>query len=719
MGWHWRLLVVWLAGLAVAGALLAPRASQVVKSGGFIVPGSESALANEVLARDFAASPTNTAIAVFHTPGRRVDDPDARGPIVAALARLRSMDRVHAVLSVFDSGDTSLVSSDGTTTLAAVALEGDQSDVEQLVPRLRQELAAVPAEHYLTGVPATNYDAFLTSEEDLRRSELFTIPIAVALLLLVFRTAVSAAVPLVLGASNVVLALAAMAVLGAHIELSVFALNVGSMMGLGLGLDFALIVISRFRAERAAGCDNVDSLARTMSTAGRSITYSGLTVMLSMLAATVLLRDLMIVRSMTLGVALVAAASLLSGLTLLPALLALLGDRLEWLRVLPAAKPEVVGRRGFWYSLSYALMRRPWWWFAACLVLLCALAQPVLRLHLYGATPDILPPETESVTGARLLAESFGSARLEPIQVVAHVRPGGAADSDNLNGLDRLAQLLVEDGRVLATRPIARTSQAALLTVYARSGQYTAEHQALVYDLRQRLIPGIRELRGVEVDVGGDAGYFLDFRDQLYSRFPLIILAVTVMVFVVLCMFFQSVFLPLKAIFMNLVSILATYGVLVLVFQDGVGAGIVGFRPIGSLFVASPVVLYVILFALSSDYEVFMLARVKEQYERTGNNSEAVALGLQETAGVITAAGLILIGTFGSFASASILTLKEIGLGLAVGVLLDATVVRVIMVPVAMRLMGDRNWWMPTWLKRFVPQLHEGPPLATQPGERA
>jgi uncharacterized membrane protein YdfJ with MMPL/SSD domain len=714
---HGLVLAAWVIGLVVTGGLLSPRASAVVKSGGFLVPDSESATADGILERDFAASTTNTAIAVFHAPGRLVDEPDIRGPIVEALTRLRGVANVHAVVSPFDTGDQSLVSADGSTTLAALALQGDQGDVERLVPRLRQELAAVPVEHYLTGLPATNYDAFLTSEEDLQRSELFTIPIALVLLLLVFRSVVAACVPLVLGAANVALALACIAVIGSRLELSVFALNVASMMGLGLGLDFALIVISRFRSERAAGNDVPQSLARTMSTAGRSITYSGLTVMLSMLAATVLLRDLMIVRSMTLGVALVAAASLLSGLTLLPALLMLLGDRLEWLPVLPRTRARRSGTRRGWYQLSQAMRRRPWWWFAASLLLLCALASPVVRLRLYGATPDIMPAETESVAGARLLATSFGAARLEPIQIAVQLPPG-VSRGDVLDGLARLAQSLSGDPRVLAVRPVSAAPDAALLTLYARSGQYTSEHQGLVYELRQRLIPQTSGLLGAGAVVGGDAAYFLDFRDALYQRFPLVILAVTLMVFVVLCMFFQSLFLPIKAIFMNLVSILATYGVLVLIFQDGVAAGALGFRPLGALFMASPVVLYVILFALSSDYEVFMLARVKEIYERTGNNTEAVAAGLEATAGVITAAALILIGTFGSFATARILTLKEIGLGLAIGVLLDATIVRVVMVPATMRLMGNGNWWLPAWLKRILPELREGPPVtAPQSGD--
>jgi RND superfamily putative drug exporter len=583
--------------------------------------------------------------------------PDAPAQVVAAMARLRQLPGVRVALSGYETGDPNLISPGASTSLGVISLEGTQGDVEQLVPSLRAELSQLSIPHFLTGLPAINYDAFLTSEDDLRRSELVTVPVALGLLLLVFRTVVSAAVPLVLGASNVVLGLAVLALVGARFELSIFALNVASMIGLGLGLDFALIVISRFRAERAAGVDPETSLARTMATAGHSIAFSSLTVMLAMLAATIFLRDLMIVRSMTLAVGIVAGASL---------------------------RPARPGQPGIWYRLSHAMMQRPVAWFVVSLLILCALAIPAFRLRVYGATPGILPAETESVAGARVLAQAFGSARLEPLQIVLQ--------HASSTGVDRLVQTLGQDPRVLAVqpRPAANTM---LVTAYARTGQYDPEHQALVYDLRQRIIPGIPELRGAEVAVGGDAAYFLDFRDALYARFPAVIAAVTLAVFIVLARFFQSVFLPIKAIFMNLVSILATYGLLVLIFQDGFASGPLGFHSLGAVFMATPVVLYVILFALSSDYEVFMLSRVKEHYQRTGDNTEAVATGLEATGGVITAAGLILIGTFGSFATASILTLKEIGLGLAIGVLLDATIVRVIMVPAAMRLMGERNWW--------------------------
>jgi hypothetical protein len=249
----------------------------------------------------------------------------------------------------------------------------------------------------------------------------------------------------------------------------------------------------------------------------------------------------------------------------------------------------------------------------------------------------------------------------------------------------------------------------AVISITAKTDKFTKPHQDLIYDLRDSIVPEMPQLAPYHVSVGGDGAVFLDFRASLYGRFPLIGAIIMVMIFVILMMFFQSVFLPIKAIFMNLASILATYGVLVAIFEYGWGSSLLGFTPQGLLSSVTPAVLFVILFGLSTDYEVFMLSRVKEYYRETNNNEEAVASGLEHTAGVITAAGLILVGTFGSFASANVVTIKEIGLGLAIGVFLDSTIVRIIMVPATMRLMGATNWWMPDWLKRIVPELSEGP----------
>lgn len=1022
---RWIVLAVWLIILGVAGGILSPKTTDVVKGGGFIIDGSESARAAEILESDFGAATQSNVVVVFRDTERDVKDPELRAEIEERLGHMAALPGVTRVASYYSTGLTDLVSEDQHTQIALVAMSGDEGEIQDRVGELRAELDDMSMEHYITGLPAINYDTEITSEHDLRRSEMFTIPIVVILLLLVFRTVISAAIPLIVGAVSVITTLGLLYLVGSRFDTSIFALNVASMIGLGLGIDFCLIVINRFREERAAGYDTSSAVARTMATAGRSITYSGITVILAMGVLTLMLRDVMIVRSISLAVMLVAMVALLAGMTLLPAVLGILQHRLEWLPVLPRRKKTAAAaHEGIWYRISHAIMARPGMWLFISLAILAVCAWPIRNLSMVGASTGSLPKGNESVQGARIMDEAFGSNQLTPIQIVLKSdEPGGIWNTEFLTGITKLTQLAQADlrvaevsslrtfvpfysderfaeyvrqdffspapemrdwtnlssvelpdvefetviyaqvpqvppapafvglgafsldpgtavaqrsapafqvirvmsgsltvtaqgptdisteatnqqqtpapvgepftvnageqlvipsntviellsneseptdfltvtmfversstdpqqtwvegqpspdvfegiprrvlaggvsmymppgsttiqvdrataqpgaffpkhvhpgpeliaveqgeftifaappnemtmtgatgqveegefdtpitlgpgskalvqgyqvhrGRNLGTEttvfysarvydatvlpfilvgPTQRAVQfvnlegdndASVVTIISRYGQYDDRHQALVTDLREEIIPGIPELAGYEVFVGGDSAGFMDFRDKLYGRFPLVAGAVMLLIFIILMMFFQSVFLPLKAIFMNLVSVVATYGILVVIFQYGHGAELLGFESQGLLNVITPAILFVILFALSTDYEVFMLSRVKEYYHETKNNEEAVAAGLQHTAGVITAAGLILIGTFGSFASARVVTIKEIGIGLAIGVLIDSTIVRVIMVPATMRLMGATNWWMPDWLKRIVPELHEGP----------
>lgn len=745
--WRWLVVVAWLVLVVAAGVFLVPKASSVVKGGGYAVPGSDSLKAGEILDSRFNQSARNTVVVVYHSAAKTVDDAGYRDQVNAATDALKKVQGVRTITTFFNSGDPAFVSQDRHTTVASVAIDGDEGQTQDTVPKLRDALSGISIDHDITGTPAINYDLTLSSKEDLHRAEFFTIPLVLVLLVIIFRTLVAASVPLILGACGVALAEAAIYLLGSQTDISVYALNVASMIGLGLGIDFSLIVITRFREERARGRDTPDAVAMTMATAGRSITYSAVTVMLAMIVLTLLLLPLMIVRSISLGVLIVAVAALLTGLTLLPALLGILGHRIEWLRVIPRRKPRAEGQQGFWYRLSHAIMARPWVWLLISLAVLVAVASPVRNLQTVGADPGILPADKESVQGIRAMNQALGANRLTPIQVVVQTDKNGIWKPEFLDALNQLTNTAAADSRSDQVRSLTtlastmgvppdqvrsltpeffkadpRRAQAAaqvvningdndtaVVTIISKYDQFSKEHENFIYDLRDKMILNIRQLRVYEVYVGGNAANFLDFRDALDHRFPILVPAVLLMTFLILMVFFQSILLPLKAILMNVASVLATYGALVLIFQNGWGSGLLGFDPVGKVSVVTPPVLFVILFGLSADYEVFMLSRVKEYYHQMKNNEEAVATGLEHTAGVITAAGLLLIVTFGSFASANIITIKEIGLGLAIGVLIDSTIVRVIMVPASMRLMGDANWWMPAWLKKIVPEFREGP----------
>lgn len=748
---RWIVLGIWIVVLG-AGAAFSGQAASIVKTGGFIDPNSESDRASQILQQDFHASSDNTLIAVFHSGSRPATDPTIRRQIESAARRLRAVEHVRYVSTYFGSHNALLLSPDRHTTLVSVIVAGDQSQVNSTVQPLRNALSGVRTEHYLTGRAAIDADTFKASEEDLRRAELVTVPVVLILLLLVFRTVISAAIPLVLGGAAIVLGQALLVPIGSITDVSVFALNVASMIGLGLGIDFSLLLVNRFRSELARGLEPDEAVAVTMATAGRSIVYSGITVTLAMVIFSLVMLPFMVVRSISLGVMLVALTALLAGTTFLPALLAALGRRVEWLPVYPRRKAQE-GDRGIWYRLSHAVMRRPWVWLAASLLILAALAFPARDLTTVGTTTGHLPQSKESVQGANLMEKAFGAGTLVPVQVVIQTGRGQIWNQHILQGIQTVTRWAQSDPRSAQVESLATVARAAripsdtfphltrsailanprlaaaassfvdlhgandaaVITIFLKSGEYARPHQDFVENLRDSIIPGTGDLKGARVLVGGEAANFIDLRDAVYGRFPLVIAAVMAAIFIILMMFFQSLFLPLKAMFMNLASILATYGALVLIFQHGIGDRLLGFKSIGMLDLNTPPVLYAVLFALSTDYEVFMLSRVKEYYHRSHNNEEAVAAGLQSTAGIITAAGLILIGTFGSFATASVLPIKEVGVGLAIAVALDTTVVRVIMVPATMRLMGDWNWWMPGWLKRIVPELREGPAIEPQP----
>ncbi len=445
--WRWVVLAVWLVLLVVVGGFLAPKAPKAVKGGGFIDPDSESAKAAAILDGQFNASTFTSAVVVFHSSSATVDDPGFKGQVTRAADSLSNVRGVRSVQTFYANANPLLVSADRHTTFALVPLEGNEGDIQELVPDLRASVKDISLEHYVTGTPAVNSDLQTTSEKDLQRSEVFTVPIVLILLLLVFRTVVAALLPLLIGVCSIILALGSMYLVSTQTEVSVFALNVTTMIGLGLGIDFSLVMANRFREEVAHGRNVSDAVAITMATAGRSITYSALTVLLAMFVLT-LLFNLLVVRSISMGVMLVAFTALLAGMTLLPALLGILGHRLEWLRVVPRGKSRQPGEVGAWYRLSHAIMRRPWLWLTVSLGVLVILALPVRELTLYGATPDIMPADVESTHGVKVMNDAFGQSRLTPIQVVLTApAQNGVWRPEFLSALKRVSDTAAADPR--------------------------------------------------------------------------------------------------------------------------------------------------------------------------------------------------------------------------------------------------------------------------------
>lgn len=766
---RWLVLAVWivLVGISVLGAR---QVKGELISGGISVPGSESNRGDTVLADEFDRRPAKTAAAIFTSQRFVVTDPQYKDAVEKALNAVQGVDKVQRIRSFYSTGLQRLVSEDKHTTYAIIELDGTEEEAKQAIPHIRDAFHAnlddALDEAYIIGFPAVSYDITAGSAEDLEHAELYSMPLTIFLLLLVFGTIVAAGLPAILGAAAVVTALGALYLIAQHMETSIFAMNTASMIGLGLGIDFSLLMVSRYREELGLGQTPHQATVRTVATAGQSIVFSGLTVMLGL--SVMLLYNLTLVRSIALGMLLVAGLAVLGAITLLPALMCLFGRGVNSFNLIPGRKvggPSHVGT-GRWHAWSLLVMRFPWVFLILSLGLLLFLSWPAREMNAIGAGGfQGVSKEAESRKGSELLSSAFPVGEVAPISVIIDTKKtDGAFDPNIRQGIWQLTQDIQADPRVARVESIANLNpdltldqfkaitpeqlvgtdprQRALIAQYlnidrdrdilqlvvvSREPETATSSTDLVRDIRSTLFPGVRDLRGAELMVTGQTALTLDYKDELFNQFPKLVGLVLLVTYCVLVLFFHSLLLPLKAILMNLVGITASYGFLVMVFQWGILDKVLGFEHLGRLTMFPPVILFSILFGLSTDYEVFLLSRVKEIYrERVGPdpdhpledpdlaNEHSVAEGLERTAGIITAAGLIMIVVFGAFAMGNVLVIKELGVGLAMAVLLDSTIIRVVLVPSSMKLMGHLNWWMPKWLN-WIPEIDEGGSLPKVP----
>ncbi|MFN8636611.1 MAG: MMPL family transporter [Chloroflexota bacterium] len=753
----WWVVVLWLVLVAVSIPVL-PLVVGELKGPETVLPDRESGRASAILEKEFDRTPVRTALAVFTSPTLKVTDPAYREFAIGALDRVSKVKGVNRVVSFYNTVDprtgqglARFAGSDERTTYAVVLLSGTADDAVDAVVDVRKALepeegnkADVTA--YLTGLPSLVHDIQEGSQHDLERAHQISIPIMLTLLVLVLGTIVAAGLPIVLGGVAVIVTLLLIYQLALRTDVSIFAMNTATMLGMGLGIDFSLLMTTRFREELANGLSPHQATVKSVATAGQSIFFSGLTVILGL--SVLMIYDLVTIRSIAGSMMLVAAVSVLGAVTLLPALFVIFGTKINALNVIPgssAAKPSV--GRGRWHDLSMAVMRQPWLYLILSLVVLGALAVPSLELYPFGAGGyHGIAKEAESRKGSEILAKAFPAGESLPITVIVSTnRTDGAWDDQVKEGVFRLTQKLQDDERVARVDSIAtlnpnmtleqvkglspqaiaqnpslgqaigqfvnldKKSNVQLLTVVPRGDEMATETVDLVNDMRDKIIPDLRnrELKSADVLIAGETSHLIDYHDKLYKPLPLMIALVLLITFVVLLLFFHSLILPLKAILMNVVSIAASYGAMVLVFQHGWLDKPLNFDHLGHVSLFPPVILFTILFGLSTDYEVFLLSRVKELYKKGYSNEASVAEGLERTARLITAAGAMMLGVFGAFALADILIIKEIGVGLAVAVFLDSTIIRIILVPASMKLMGATNWWLPEFLS-WVPEISEG-----------
>ncbi|MEX0631155.1 MAG: MMPL family transporter [Chloroflexota bacterium] len=716
-----------------------------LSQGGWQIAGSESRTTEELLADRFGEQATAIFV-ILRDPAGDAASPEFQGVVADAVAPLADDPVVHEIITYADNGDPRLLSTDGGATFALVRLSSPDEEAVGDARRLVELVERPPGvETWITGVPVV-YDEFNgVIEEDLQQAEIISVPIAGIILLVVFGTLVGAGLPLLIAGLSLITTFAVIGLLAASYDMSIFVTNLATMIGLALAIDYSLFLVSRFR-EELLHHPVADALERTMATVGKAVAVSGIAVAIGLGALTVF--EAAALRSMGIGGVVVVVATLVYAMTVLPALLGMLGHRVNRLRIpVPAflrfveVDPVEAERRrghGFWSRVAGRVMRRPVLIGAPILVLLLVAGIPFLHIQLStgGNLEDL--PDTPAKQGFIILRDEFPGGDADPM--LAAVTYAAAADLTD-GGLtpERLADLEAYVDEVAALPDIqgiesvldpppgtpadqylallsapreawpaglgdwvaqSVAGDTAKVTVFSTLLPDTEAGRGLVADVRD-----VPDPPGSTVGVAGLAARSADFMDSFRASVPVAVAIVIAITMVVLFLTFGSVFLPVKAVLMSLISISASFGALVWVFQDGNLQDLLGFEATGSLGAWLPILMFAILFGLSMDYEVLLLSRIRERWVATRNNTQSVAEGIGITGGIITGAALIMVVVFATFALSDVLFLKAIGFAQALAVLIDATIVRGLLVPAFMRVMGRLNWWAPAPVQRAVAKL--------------
>jgi len=731
--WRWPVIVAW----ALVGVLAGLRAGATVErlelSGGADRM-TEARLADSLLIARFER-PLSEFFAVTVQGPASMSEGEGGRLLDHLLEATKAQSGVAGTISWRSTGDSTFIARDGRTTFFLVALDASVTQPADAVQPLRQALDSVQRRFpdrdaytiRVTGRAPLDLDIRSVSAEDATRNEKRLIPITLVILILAFGALVAAVLPVIVGVLAISIALTAVGVLTIWMPMSIFVLNMITMIGLGVGIDYSLLVVTRFREEMNAGLRSTDAAVRTFRTAGHAVMTSGATVVVGFGA--LLLTPLSETRSVGIAGLVVVAIAVLLSTTLLPALLAVLGrniDRPRWL----AQRLAWYHRPQIWERWARNISRHPYRFAALGVATIALLTYPALHLRIGLPSRHWWPDQTEAGAGVNTLQGMGRAGYLQPVRILIEFpedRPATGAAA--LRGLMRLSDSLRADPRIAEVQSLVditpgrsiieysmfysepdsvRAQYPDFLDAYlARDGHTTlvdvilADTTSLttamevVRDVRVMVADSSnRQLRGSTVLVGGYVAAALDFQELLLKRFPMIVLLILGVTAVMLGLVFRSILVPLKAVVMNTLSVAATFGLIVLVFQEGHGAGLLGLDGATSaIYVLVPVLVFAVVFGLSMDYEVFLLTRIKEAYDRTGQNTLATREGLSATASVITSAALIMIAVFGAFAFARILMMQFIGFGLAVAVLLDATIVRMVLVPSLMQIAGRWNWW--------------------------
>ncbi|CNE54950.1 putative RND superfamily drug exporter [Mycobacterium tuberculosis] len=717
---HTKLMLVLSLVAFVVTALLGGGVFGKLSAGGFEDPGSDSARAAEILEGEFNVGTPNLLI-VATAKGGDVDSREASAAGAALAAELESVEGVGEVASYWKLGSpASLRSDDHGSALVLAHVDGEDEAVAAAVQRVRDRIAGdgkvLTAE---VGGPAAIGEALGTGlEEDLLLAETIAIPLTLLLLLVVFRGVVAAVLPLVVGVAATVGAFFVLRLIAAVTDVSVFSINLVTALGLGLAIDYSLLMVSRFREELSAGHGVDAAVIRTVESAGRTVVFSAVTVAVALTALVVF--PLYFLRSFAyagVGVVLVAA---LAAVITLPALFMMLGHRVNAWR-LPGMRRERGGESARWAAAARWILRRPGVVTGVVVTLLVLVSLPILGVQFGNPDARVLPADSPARTATEKAQHDFGFTG-EALPVVITGSPQAAAAEGHIAAASRLehvAQVVSAHGTWADGRRVGDTPQAGRYV--ADAGEWF-EVVPSVQPMSPEAEELVRELRALdpshEAVVGGSTAQLIDTKKAIFSVAPWAGLWIVLATMVLLFLMFGSVLVPLKAVALNALNLTAMLGAMVWIFQDGHLSGVLGFTPTGLTDVAMPLLMFAVAFGLSMDYEVFLLARIKEEYDRTGDNTTAIVAGIARTGRIVTAAALVLSITFFAFATSGVTFMKLFGLGLGLAILIDAFVVRATLVPALMKLAGKANWWAPAWARRLYERVGMDETAGPRPAER-
>ena len=705
---RWVVLGVWLVVL-LAGGYSSSRLSDLL-SNTFTVPGTDSERARTILQRHFGDRSDGEFLVVFKVPSSSNAAVKAR--LEGALGDAAELVPGATSTALAPAGDHILYGS----ILSQLTIAKAKGYTGPLVTKLRQTPGATA---YVTGQAAIQHDLDPIFSADLKKGESIALPIALLVLVAVFGISFAVLIPFIFAACTIMGTLGLVYLIAQHLSMATYVTNLVQLIGLGIAIDYSLLIVYRFREELARGGSKDDAILRTMETAGRAVVFSGMAVALGL--AVLLFMPLPFMRSMGVGGFLIPIVSIVAAVTLQPALLSIFGrggtarwpaaaffrDRLHM--PLPRLPGTVDVDKGFWARLAREIMAKPAAFFALGTMILVVLAVPAIWLALTPGSAEGIPRSPQSVQGFDLLKNAVGAGALSPTQIVIDAGPGGTVIVPRTQqAVLNMKALLDVDQEVaavqyepdLGTRYNDKSGRYAVVVVSGKHEYGTPQAQAFVHRLRGEIIPGAGFPEGVTVLAGGGPPQGVDFLDKAYSVFPWVVLVVLVLTYLLLLRAFRSWLLPLKAVLLNLLSVAAAYGVLVLTFRWGAGSDLLGLYQIEQVEGWIPIFLFAMLFGLSMDYEVFLVSRMRESWDHVPDNGRAVAHGLERTGRIVTAAAIIMVAAFSGFMVGSIVGLQEFGLGLAVAILLDVTLVRMVLVPSLMALLGRYNWWLPDGIAR-------------------